>query len=530
MSERLPFATLRPGEIVVDCFAGGGGTSEGIKLALGRDPDIAINHNPLALAMHRANHPRTRHYPSNIRAIDPVKVCAGRPVGLAWFSPDCTFHSIARGGKPFRDRDLANRIRGLAWVVIDWAKAVRPRIIMLENVREFQNWGPLTDHGKPCPLRKGFTFRRWRAQLENLGYQVDLRELSACDYGAPTTRKRLFVVARCDGQPIVWPEPTHGPGCTPYRTAAECIDWSIPTYSIFLTPEEAKRYGVRRPLADNTLRRIARGIQKYVIDDPEPFIVCCNHGGDWFRGRSTRQPMPTLTTSRDAYGLIVPTLIQCGYGERKGQAPRVPGMGKPLGIVVAGGRKHALVAAFLAKHYGGHETPGSALHKPSDTITARDHQALVASHLVKLKGTSRHGQRLTEPLHTIGAQGNHYAEVRALLIKFYSEGGQWGRLQDPMPTIPTRDRIGLVTVAGEDYAIADIGMRMLTPRELFRAMGFPDSYTIDPVVTRIVRGKKKRGPLPAELQTEMCGNAVSPYHAAAMVRSQCEERAEEAVA
>lgn len=457
-------------ELIVDSFAGGGGASLGIEMALGRSPDIAINHDAEAIAMHAANHPGTQHYCESVWDVDPVQACGGRPVGLAWFSPDCTFHSKARGGKPFRDRNKARRRRGLAWIVVRWAKAVRPRVICLENVEEFAQWGPLGDDGKPCPLRRGFTFRRWVAQLQNAGYEVDFRELRACDYGAPTIRKRLFLIARCDGQPIVWPDATHGRGLQPYRTAAECIDWSIPCPSIF---ERA------RPLAENTQRRIARGIQRYVIDAAEPFIVGIDNKSS---GASSAwpgsEPLRTVTLE-NRFALVSPTLIQTGYGERAGQAPRVPGLDKPLGTVVAGGKKHALVAAFIAKHYGDQgQRPGIAMTEPLATVTTSDHHAL----------------------------------VQAFLIKFYSEGGQWQSPAEPMHTVPTKDRMGLVTVRGERYVIDDIGMRMLAPRELYRAQGFPDTYLIAPAVD----GK----PLTKTAQVRMCGNSVSPPCAAAIVAAQ----------
>ena len=472
-------------ELIVDNFAGGGGASLGIEWALGRSPDIAINHDPEAIAMHQANHPNTKHYREDVFAVDPVAVTGGRPVGLAWFSPDCTYHSKARGGKPFRDRNKARRRRGLAWVVVKWAKLVKPRIIMLENVEEFADWGPLLDDGKPDPARRGFTFRRWRAQLENLGYQVEYREIRAHEYGAPTKRKRLFLVARCDGLPIVWPDLTHSPGRAPYRTAAECIDWTIPTHSIFLSREEGRAVGVKRPLAENTMRRIARGLQRYVLDAAEPFIA-------------------------PAAVLQAPTLIQTGYGERPGQAPRSLDLHKPLGTVMAEGVKHALVTAFLAKHYTG--VVGSQLSLPLDTITTVDHHSLVTSHLLKLRGgVDTHAmtaQDMREPIPTITAGGTHLAEVRAFLIKYYGTDGD-PQLSLPLHTITTRDRFGLVMVHGEPYTISDICMRMLSPRELFRAQGFPDTYQI------AVPYKGK--PLSATAQVRMCGNSVPPHPVCALI-------------
>ena len=494
-------------ELVIDLFAGGGGASTGIEQAIGRHVDIAVNHDPEAVSLHQANHPQTLHYVSDVFEVEPRAVTQGQRVGLLWASPDCTFHSKARGGKPFRDRNKARRRRGLAWVVCRWAREVKPRVIALENVEEFQHWGPLLEDGKPCPERRGLTFRRWVAQLRNLGYAVEWRELRACDYGAPTIRKRLFLVARCDGQPIVWPEPTHGPGRKPYRTAAECIDWSLPCPSIFER---------ERPLAEATLRRIAHGVRRYVIEAAEPFVVRIGHTGhgDGGKARSIREPLSTVT-SKAEHLLASPTLVQTGYGERPGQAPRVPGLDKPLGTAVDG-QKHALVAAFLAKAYGGNNpTDGQSLPRPIGTVTTQDHHHLVTSHLAKLRGTSSSADT-AEPLGTISAQGTHHAEVRALLTKFYGQGGQDQDLRDPLHTIPTHDRFALVTVAGEVYAIADIGMRMLQPRELYRAQGFPDSYQIECGADGRLLSKAA--------QVRMCGNSVCPPLARAIVSANYAER------
>lgn len=486
-------------EIIIDSFAGGGGASLGIEMAIGRGPDIAINHDHEAIAMHTANHPRTRHYSENVWDVDPVKAVAGRPVGLAWFSPDCTFHSKARGGKPFRDRNKARRRRGLAWVVVRWAKAVRPRVIMLENVEEFQDWGPLLDDGTPCPIRKGLTFRRWKKILENIGYAVECRELRASDYGAPTIRKRLFVIARCDGLPIVWPKATHGPGTNQlYRTAAECIDWSLPCPSIF---ERA------RPLAEATMRRIAKGVKRYVIDAKEPFIVTCNHSGDGFRGQGIHEPMKTLTAARDAHGLVVPFLTE----HANGSSQRNFSIEEPLRTQCAEvkGGHFALVSAFMAQHNTG--MVGHRADKPVSTITGRGaQQQLVTSHLTKLYGTCKDGQDNRAPMPTITSGGQHIGEVRAFLIKYYGTD-QDPQLREPMHTVTTKDRFGIVTVKGEDYVIADIGMRMLQPRELYRAQGFPDSYVID----LEVQGKR----LTKTAQVRMCGNSVCPPIAAAIVRA-----------
>ncbi|MEX2964241.1 DNA cytosine methyltransferase [Microbulbifer sp. TYP-18] len=482
-------------ELIVDNFAGGGGASEGIEQGFGRPVDIAINHDSEAIAMHQANHPHTRHYCESVWDVDPRKVTRGRPVGLAWFSPDCKHFSKAKGGRP-----VEKKIRGLAWVAIRWAATVRPRVIMLENVEEFQTWGPLDTAGRPCKERRGQTFQQWRQQLIDLGYQVEHRELRACDYGAPTSRKRLFLIARCDGRPIVWPEPTHGEGLIPYRTAAECIDWSIPCPSIF----ERKR-----PLAENTLRRIARGIQRFVIDNPAPFIVRLGHTG-WGRdGMQYRlnEPLTTIT-SKQEHCLVAP-YIQPYYGDKGGRA-RGRTMDQPLATQTTENR-FALCAAFLAKHYGGNYTgPGCDLQQPISTVTATDHHALVTSHLLKLRNNCD-GQDLREPMHTV-TTGGHFGEVRAFLVKYFGTA-VGANLNDPLHTVTSKARFGLVTVHGEPYRIVDIGMRMLAPRELYRAQGFPEDYIIDATH----EGK----PLSKTAQTRMCGNSVSPAVARALVRANC---------
>lgn len=447
-------------ELIIDSFAGGGGASTGIEWALGRSPDIAINHDAEAIAMHAINHPSTKHYCEDVWQVDPVEATGGRPVGLAWFSPDCTNFSKAKGGKP-----RSKKIRGLAWVVYRWAKAVRPRVICLENVEEFADWGPLLEDGRPCPVRKGLTFRRWWRQLENLGYELDARQLVAADYGAPTSRKRLFIIARCDGKPIRWPEPTHGRGLLPYRTAAECIDWELPCPSIF---ERTK------PLADATLKRVAAGVMRYVVNAKQPYLVMSiDHQSSGPGGGLSGADEPVTTiTSKARHALVAPTLIQTGYGERPGQAPRVPGLDKPLGTVMATGQKHALVAAFLAKHYTG--VVGSDLRKPLGTVTAVDHHSLVYAFMLKYYGTNQ-DPRLLEPLHTI----------------------------------TSKDRFGLVTVHGQPHYIADIGLRMLQPHELFKAQGFPADVQLI--------GNKTT-------QVRLCGNSVSPPTAAAIVRANMVEQ------
>lgn len=496
-----------PGELVVDNFAGGGGASTGIEAAIGRPVDIAINHSPEAIALHKANHPDTKHFCEDIWQVDPREACGSRPVGLAWFSPDCTHFSRAKGSVPLR-----KDIRGLAWVVVKWARRVRPRVIVVENVEEFQTWGPLTSDGYPDPEKAGTTFRLWLNQLAGLGYACEVRTLVAADYGTPTTRKRLFLVARRDGAGIAWPEPTHGDGRpAAWRPAAEVIDWSLPCPSIFER---------RRPLAEATLRRIAAGIRRYVIDAAMPFIVPLTHQGGHPQTRGIGAPLVTVTgANRGELALCAPTLVTTGYGERDGQAPRVPGLYKPLGTVVAGGAKHALVAAFLARHFGG--VVGRGLDRPVPTVTAVDHHALVTGFLTKFYGTARAGAPATEPLPTItaGAGGGHLAEVRAFLVGYYSNGGgQQQELFDPLHTVTAKARFGLVTIAGQHYQIADIGMRMLQPHELFAAQGFPDDYDIVPDFN----GR----PMTKTAQIALCGNAVCPQVAEAIVAANARRGAE----
>jgi DNA (cytosine-5)-methyltransferase 1 len=557
--------------MIIDSFAGGGGASTGIEMALGRSPDVAINHDAAALAMHQANHPDTLHLNSNIWQVDPAQVCKGRRVGLAWFSPDCKHHSKAKGGKPVK-----KNIRDLAWVVVLWAKRVRPEVILLENVEEFRDWGPLTADNRPCPDRRGQTFQTWVAEMKRLGYKVEHRELRACDYGAPTIRKRLFLVARCDGRKIVWPEPTHGKPDSPevlagkrlpWRTAADIIDWSLPCPSIFDTADQIMaKHGLRavRPLQDATLRRIARGVMRYVVDAAKPFIVnlperasevvggvsgACSatqcgenrrnpayttmgrrDGGSGETAapptlapfvtyaqqgganRDATDPMHTICASaKDQNAIVAPVLVQTGYGEAPGQLPRSLDVQAPLGTVVAGGGKHALVAAFLAQHNTG--VVGRAAEEPVSTVTTTGaQQALVAAHLMNMHGAARSARDLTEPHPAICAGGQHGAVVAAFLQKYYGQGlGQ--ELDDPLHTVATRDTFGLVTVQidGQPYAIADIGMRMLTPREQFRAQGFPDSYIIDTGAGGRVMTKTE--------QTRMCGNSVCPPLAQALARA-----------
>lgn len=530
-------------ELIIDSFAGGGGASLGIELALGRSPDVAINHDAEAIALHAANHPESKHYREDVWKVDPLKATGGKPVGLMWLSPDCKHFSKAKGGRP-----VSKRVRGLAWVAVRWAAAVKPRVIVLENVEEFQTWGPvLRATNKPCPDRKGKHFRAFTGKLRRLGYEVQWRELRACDFGAPTIRKRLFLIARCDGQPIVWPKATHGKHTgQPWRTAAECIDWSIPCPSIFTRT---------KPLAENTLKRIAAGMRRYVIETGKPFIVRYRGAPDG-SAVSIDEPMPTVTansflkrpggaaplamvtpfltehaqsSNQRNFAADEPLRTQCAgvkgghfaavtpflvprYGEREGQEPRALAIDAPMPTVVPTQNGASLVSAFLAKHYSERagQVQAASLFNPVPTVTAVDHNALVTAHVTKLRGDNV-GHGADEPLHTISAGGTHFAEVRAFLVAYYGNEKDGGSLFDPIRTVTSKERFGLVTVDGHEYAIADIGMRMLAPRELYRAQGFPDSYRID------VEFKGK--PMTKTAQVRMCGNSVCPPVAAAIVRA-----------
>lgn len=476
-------------ELIVDNFAGGGGASSGIEKATGRSVDIAINHDPDAIAMHAMNHPSTKHYCESVWDVNPREAVNGLPVGLCWLSPDCKHFSKAKGGKP-----VEKKIRGLAWVAVRWAATVKPRVIMLENVEEFKTWGPIVD-GKPCPDRKGKTFQSFVRALERQGYKVEFKELRACDYGAPTIRKRLFMVARRDGIPIVWPTPTHGKPDSPevksgklkpWRTAAECIDWSIPCPSIF----ERKK-----PLAENTLKRIAKGIQKFIVESDSPYIIkskaplIVGSGGPKYsaKPRSVDQPINTLCMTNHS-ALVEPILAPFITKFRSGSVGfRVD---TPVHTITAGGEQ---------------KRPGTAIT-----------QAVVTSHLIKMRGTNI-GHRADEPAHTITAGGLHLGEVRAFLLKYY--GTNIGHPADqPLQTITTKERFGLVTIRGVDYQIVDIGMRMLQPRELFKAQGFADDYIIDVDPS----GK----PISKTKQVARCGNAVPPPFAKALVEANLPELCE----
>lgn len=458
-------------EIIVDNFAGGGGASQGIFESTGLHVDIAINHDADAIAMHTINHPDTEHFCESVWDINPREVVNGRPVALAWFSPDCKHFSKAKGAAP-----VNNSIRGLAWVAIRWAATTRPRVIMLENVEEFKTWGPLLKDGKPCPDKKGHTFQAFVNALKRQGYLVEHKELKACDFGAPTIRKRLFLVARRDGQQIRWPKHTHGDPKSlevkkgkllPWRTAAECIDFSIPCPSIFTR---------KRPLAEKTMQRIAKGIMKFVIDTQSPFIL----------------------------NDVVPFITEHANGSSQRNMPG----DEPLRTICAQvkGGHFALVTAFIAKHYTG--VTGVEVTKPLPTVTTIDHNAVVTSHIVKLRGSNT-GHETDKPLHTITAGGNHLGEVRAFLVKYYGSEKDGCNLNEPLHTVTGRDRFGLVTIHGEDYQIVDIGMRMLQPHELFLAQGFPADYIIDV--------DKDGNKITKAKQVARCGNSVCPPLAKALV-------------
>lgn len=642
---------MRP--LVIDNFAGGGGASTGIERAIGRPIDVAINHDPEAVAMHLANHPGTKHYCQSILAVDPLDATGGAPVALVWFSPDCKHHSKAKGGKP-REKN----IRDLAWVVVHWAERLlkatpdgsgAPQVIMLENVEEFRQWGPLDEDGRPIKERQGEEFDLWCRRLKRLGYKLQYRELRACDYGAPTSRKRLYLIARRDGQPIVWPEPTHGkPGSAevlagkrlPWRTAAECIDWSIPCPSIFSR---------KRTLKDATLRRIAHGTMRYVVNAAKPFIVdtaytntrasrifdpqdpvrtvttqaahsvvdaaivpithttdptrvhdpadpmrtiTTANGGEFARatvtlaphvtkfrtgsvGSDASAPMPTVIANGDSarptgatpLGIAAATMVQMGYGERAGQQPRALDVQAPLGTIVAGGGKHgvvvghlekfgqnsrgrpadapldtvmagaprhAAVTAFLSTFYtngGRHD-----VDQPAPTVTAEgNHHAIVCAHVEQANTGGMLGREASQPLTTITTTGAQQrlvqttmieadalppeqlagaVKVAAFLIKYYGNEEDGHGLTSPIGTVTTKDRFAVVTVTIDaiTYVVVDIGMRMLTRRELANAQGFPRNYILDPIGPT---GK----PLSISASIRMIGNSVCPDMAEALVRA-----------
>lgn len=442
------------GELIVDNFAGGGGASTGIEMATGYSVDIAINHDPEAIKMHKANHPNTKHYCENVWAVDPVKACNGHPVALAWFSPDCKHFSKAKGGKP-KDKF----IRGLAWVACRWAGLVRPRVIMLENVEEFKTWGPLGRRHHPIKAKQGETFQKFVQQLTDLGYEVQFRELIAADYGAPTMRKRFFMIARCDGKPIVWPEPTHAPADSeevkaglkkPYVGAYTQLDFSLPCPSIFDTSEEIKeKYGIRavRPLAQKTMDRIARGFIKFVLNNPKPFIIQCNHGGER-RPNDIREPMPTIT-GKHGYGIVEPYMVQIGQtGFAKDRSKDVR---EPLTTIVSK-NEHCLIEPTLAPYMGTNTTnhPGGNCKDPIHTITTGNQQCLISPTLIQYHSeTSKdgvRGQTIKDPIMTVDSS-NRYGLVASFLHKYYDGGykGAGETVENPLPTVTAWDHNSVVT-------------------------------------------------------------------------------------
>lgn len=555
-------------ELVVDNFAGGGGASIGMEFALGCPVDIAINHDADAIAMHKVNHPYTEHYQEDVFAINPEQVTGGRPVGVLWASPDCKHFSRAKGGKP-----VDKKIRGLSWVILKWAMSERsaPRCIFMENVEEIQTWGPLTEIDgkmKPDPARAGETFKGFLCMLTSgigkehaafleaceflkldpdgetadklargLGYTVDYRVLKACDYGAPTIRKRFYLVARRDGLPIVFPEPTHGKGKKPYRTAAECIDWSVPCPSIF---------GRKKPLAANTQRRIARGLDKFVIRNPQPYIVSNNtnnvpHGAD--------EPVATVTTGNRNY-LCTPSLLQYHSEQGKGEV-RGQGVNRPL-MTVDGSNRYAVNAAYLSKFFSGERQAGASLAEPAPTVTAIDHTALVTGNIVKYYSGEEQASAIDAPLHTVTTKDRHglveshlcvlrkntdckdlrqpmptlttspghMAQVKTFMQKIDTaqDLGHWGEVRELLNRYAgysiADDEILLFEIGGQVYFIRDIGLRMLKAKELKLAQGFPEDYIIDiePYI-----GKKYS----EAKQIARLGNAVCPPVATALVRANC---------
>ncbi|GAB1535643.1 DNA cytosine methyltransferase [Geovibrio sp. ADMFC3] len=537
-SERMDSA----GELIVDLFAGGGGASLGIETALGMSPHIAINHDANAVAMHMMNHPDTEHFHSDIFEIDPYEVTKGRPVGLMWASPDCTHFSKAKGGKP-----VSKRRRGLAWVVKRWAGTVRPRVIIMENVEEFMTWGPLRASNKtgeympiekqelrPDTKRKGKTYKRFIAELHALGYKTKSKVLCAADYGVPTIRKRWFLVARCDGQPITFPKPTHSKGgkngLLPWIPVADIINWSLPTYSIFLTKEEVKerKLPCKRPLADKSMMRIAAGTDKFVVNNKDPYIVPEEHSPNIISPfivhhqnssnagiNDIEEPLRTVT-AWDHHALVTANIMT-------NTSKHAPSDVKDPLPTVTTGNQQTLVTGYMTREFS--ESIGHSLNDPAGTITTSGggKLKLTVAYMSKMRGTNT-GDKLDNPLHTVSAGGGHHALVYALMVSYYGQDKHGGAVTDPLGTVVTKDRFSVVCVyiRGELMAIYDIGMRMLVPRELFRAQGFPDSYIIE----YGANGKK----LSTAAQVEKCGNSVCPPMAAVLVSANYKPMALEASA
>lgn len=568
-------------EIIVDNFAGGGGASTGIELALGRPVDIAINHDENAIAMHKQNHPFTEHFCESVWDVNPEEVCRGRKVALMWLSPDCKHFSKAKGGKP-----VEKHIRGLAWIALRWAASVKPRVIILENVEEFKTWGRIDKStGRPDEKHKGETFRSFVNALKHHGYAVEWKELRACDYGAPTSRKRFVLIARCDGKPIVFPKPTYGvgKGLKPYRTAADIIDWTLPCPSIF---ERSK------PLVEATLRRIARGIDKFVVKNKTPFIIQAqfsnnpqdiekpistiesvnkhsvampsmmpfvqhenfdnipqsvekpvstittaphqydvetklmpfieqSFGGNYDgAGATVRQPLPTITAI-DHNRFIAPALIQY-HSETTEKEVRASAVDELLPVVDTSNR-HAVASAFIHKYYAGnYNGAGSAVDAPLDTITVEERHASVMPFMTEFFGTEKDGTSATLPLRTVMARNKSaLVECKVIKVTDTQSFGYWNEVRKMLNKYAgyalKDNEVLIFTIDGAEYFIYDIGMRMLTPRELYNAQGFPKDYCIEFDINGKPYSKKE--------QIARCGNAVCPPMAEAVVRANLPEYA-----
>lgn len=524
-------------ELKVDNFAGGGGASVGIEMATGYTVDIACNHDPEAIRMHQTNHPGTRHYLEDIRKLNPLEVCKGKPVGLAWFSPDCKHFSKAKGNTP-RDK----KIRGLAWMVCRWAALVRPRVIILENVEEFLSWGPLNRRHHPIKSKKGQTFKKFMKQLEALGYIVEYRVLVAADYGAPTTRKRFYLIARCDGLPIVWPEQTHNKNGTNGKKPWEPI-WPY----LELDNWGRSIFGREKPLAKNTMIRIAKGIEKFVFNCPEPFLVQINHKGEHFRGQSIHEPLPAIT-GKNGHGMITPYIMQIGqmgFSKERNRSVK-----QPLSTIVTK-NEHCLISPLLIQYHSETVANGvraQAVTEPLKTIDTQNRYGLVIQYLTKFYNGCI-GQSLWKPIHTITTSPGHFGQVSVyavpadqlsesldgneehldetenvlqkctwvsqFLLEYYGCGtGQ--SLYQPIHTIVSKDRFALITVLGNDYVILDIYLRMLKAEpELKLGQGFPPDYIID---------RDYKGALyPPAQQVAKIGNSVVPIMAEALVRANLPE-------
>lgn len=515
--------------LIIDGFAGGGGASVGIEMALGRPVDIAINHDPDAILMHQTNHPKTLHLTEDIFKVDLQKYIKGRHVALAWMSPDCTSHSKAKGRKP-REKGL----RILPWAVFKHARQILPDVIIMENVEEIQLWGPLDENGYPIKERQGEDYKKFITAMQSLGYVFESRELVAADYGAPTTRKRWYAILRRDGRPIVWPKPTHSKGgvggLKPWEPIYKYLNLGNLGQSIF---------GRKKPLADKTMNRIARGIEKFVLNNPEPFIVQVNHGGSNFRGQSIHDPLTTIT-SKHGYGIVSPILtpfIDKSYGGNyKGAGS---GINEPLHTITTVDHNRLITPIIVQYHSETRrsEVRGQKVTDPIQTIDTSNRYALVSAFLTKFYKSGT-GQAMKEPIHTITTSPGHFGLVSVAIIPWkmlksagvdeetarkctwvsnfimeYYGSGTGQSIKDPLHTIVTKDRFALITILGNQYALLDIYLRMLTPEELKLGQGFPADYIID----RDYRWKK----YPISKQVARIGNSVVPIMAKVLVEANC---------